>query len=88
MIVFMKIKQRILAWVIMASTFMVYAPSMFAASPVSWADEEFDSWVIETPVSARGRFIFVKRESRRALRERVLADQKPFRPFLAERSEI
>lgn len=88
MIVFMNIKQRFIAWVLTAISLMAYAPSMFAASPVAWDDTRFDAWIITTPMSARGRFVFVKRESRRMLRLRVLTDQAPYRPFLAERDQI
>lgn len=43
--------------------------------------------VFQTPFSAKGRFVFVTRVSRRLLRESVAVHQRPMRPALP-RAEI
>lgn len=43
--------------------------------------------IFQTPLSAKGRFVFVQKISRRLLRQLVAEHQQPFRPRLA-RMEI
>lgn len=43
--------------------------------------------IIQTPLSAKGRFVFFTRVSRRLLREAVAQHQRPMRPALP-RAEI
>jgi hypothetical protein len=47
-----------------------------------------DGGIIQTPVSAKGRFIFVTKISRRQLREAVALSQQMYRPRTLVRAEI
>jgi hypothetical protein len=61
--------------------------SPVAVSACGEYEHENMSGFFETPVSAKGRFVFVQRVSRRILKQMVAEHQQPIRPRLA-RAEI
>ena len=51
-----------------------------ARMPDAPAGRSFEDWIIQTPMSIRGRFVFITRISRRRLRAMVFEMQRPILP--------
>lgn len=70
------------------STSMMLSPVFARACDTAAYHPNYgDGGIISTPLSAKGRFVFTTKVSRRVLRELVALHQQPLRPMLA-RMEI
>jgi len=65
------------------STSMMLSPVFVHACESAHHPNYGDGGIVSTPLSAKGRFVFVTKVSRRVLREMVAMHQQPLRPMLA-----
>lgn len=72
--------KRLIVSLVTATSFLM--PSMMSACDTAYIPEYGNGGIMQTPLSAKGRFVFVTRLSRRRLKEAVTLYQQPYRPML------
>lgn len=77
--------KRIVASLVTAASLLM--PGMMTACGTAYIPDYGNGGVIQTPLSAKGRFVFVAKISRRRLKEAVALYQQPYRPVFL-RAEI